>query len=43
MPVNSFENYPLSWKPAINRNVKSLYQYLAQQLELDIVNGNLLP
>lgn len=43
MPVNSFENYPLTWKPTINKNVKSLYQYLAEQLELDIVNGNLLP
>ena len=43
MPVNSFENYPLTWKPTINKNVKSLYRYLAEQLELDIVNGNLLP
>lgn len=43
MPINSFENYPLTWKPAIDKTVKSLYHDLAEQLELDIVNGTLLP
>lgn len=43
MPVNSFENYPMTWKPAVDKKVKSLYQDLAEQLELDIVNGRLLP
>jgi DNA-binding transcriptional MocR family regulator len=43
MPVNSFENYPMTWKPVIDKTVKSLYGDLAEQLELDIVNGRLLP
>lgn len=43
MPFNSFENYPLSWKPSIDRNKKTLYLQLAEKLEEDIVNGLLLP
>ena len=43
MPFNSFDNYPMSWKPAIDRNKKSLYLQLADKLEKDIVNGPLLP
>ena len=43
MPVNSFENYPMSWKPDIDRNRKTLYRVLAKQLEEDIVRGLLLP
>ncbi len=43
MPINSFENYPMSWKPVINKNIKSLYLELAKQLEGDIINGTLLP
>ncbi|MFD2215519.1 PLP-dependent aminotransferase family protein [Metabacillus endolithicus] len=43
MPINSFENYPMSWKPSINKNEKPIYKALARQLEQDIVNGVLLP
>ncbi|WP_339238299.1 PLP-dependent aminotransferase family protein [Oceanobacillus sp. FSL W7-1281] len=43
MSINSFENYPMSWKPLLDKNKKPVYQTLAQQLEGDILNGNLLP
>lgn len=43
MPFNSFENYPMSWKPSIDKSSRSLYKTLADKLEQDIVGGNLLP
>ncbi|MBU4440513.1 MAG: PLP-dependent aminotransferase family protein [Firmicutes bacterium] len=43
MPVNSFEDYPMSWKPTLNHSIKPLYLALARQLEQDIKKGNLLP
>ncbi|WP_409304719.1 PLP-dependent aminotransferase family protein [Peribacillus sp. SCS-155] len=43
MPINSFENYPMSWKPYIDKTEKPIYQALASKLELDILNGVLLP
>lgn len=43
MPINSFEDYPMSWKPIIDRNHRSLYRTLAQQLEEDITKGILIP
>lgn len=43
MPVNSFENYPMSWRPAIDRSSRSLYKSLAQKLEEDITCGALKP
>ncbi|MDR4947017.1 aminotransferase-like domain-containing protein [Neobacillus cucumis] len=43
MPINSFENYPMSWKPSINKTKKPIYLALAGQLEQDILNGVLLP
>ncbi len=43
MPINSFENYHMSWKPAINRIDKPIYKVLARYLEEDIVEGILLP
>lgn len=43
MPINSFENYPMSWKPLIDKNKKPIYHTIAQQLEQDIVKGVLLP
>lgn len=43
MPINSFENYPMSWKPSIDKTEKPIYKALARQLEQDIVNGVLLP
>ncbi len=27
MPVNSFEDYPMSWKPTLNHAVKPLYLF----------------
>lgn len=43
MPVNSFENYPMSWKPTLSPAKKPLYLALAEQLELDIARGILRP
>jgi len=43
MPINSFENYPMSWKPTIDKTKKPIYQALASQLEQDILNGVMLP
>ncbi|GGH86376.1 DNA-binding transcriptional MocR family regulator [Pullulanibacillus pueri] len=43
MPINSFENYPMSWKPSIDKTEKPIYKALAGQLEKDILSGNLLP
>ena len=33
MSINSFENYPMSWKPSIDKNKKQIYQAIAGQLE----------
>jgi len=43
MPINSFEHYPMSWKPSIDKTEKPIYKALAGQLEQDIINGVLLP
>jgi DNA-binding transcriptional MocR family regulator len=43
MPINSFENYPMSWKPSIDKTKRPIYQTLAGQLEQDILNGDLIP
>ncbi|MCZ8520429.1 MULTISPECIES: aminotransferase-like domain-containing protein [Paenibacillus] len=43
MPINSFDNYPMSWKPSIDKIQKPIYKALAGQLQQDIVNGVLLP
>lgn len=43
MPVNSFENYPMTWKPVLDRTAKPLYLALANQLEQDIIDGSILP
>jgi len=43
MPVNSFENYPMSWKPSL-KNIKGpITKGLAKLLEEDIENGKLSP
>lgn len=39
MPINSFENYPMTWKPVVDRTDKPLYLSLANQLEQDIIKG----
>lgn len=41
--LNSFENYPMSWKPSIDKTKKPIYKVLARQLQQDILNGVLLP
>ncbi len=43
MPVNSFDDYPMSWKPTLTRGPRPLYQELAELLEADIQAGVLLP
>ncbi|MBO6166517.1 MAG: PLP-dependent aminotransferase family protein [Eubacterium sp.] len=44
MPVNSFDNYPMSWKPVIDRNSETpLYIALADTLKTDILEGRLTP
>lgn len=41
MPVNSFEDYPMAWKPERARLERPYYLSLAQQLERDISEGRL--
>lgn len=43
MPFNSFDNYPMSWKPQRPDKDRPLYISLAGQLERDIKSGELLP
>lgn len=43
MPVNSFEDYPMSWKPVLDRRQRSLYKALARQLQDDVEQGLLRP
>jgi DNA-binding transcriptional MocR family regulator len=43
MPINSFEDYPMSWRPVFNKDAKPLYTALADMLEEDIKNKKLLP
>lgn len=43
MSINSFEDYPMSWKPVLAPEAKPVYRFLAHQLEQDIINGLLLP
>lgn len=43
MPVNSFENYPMTWKPNRDHLTSPLYLSIANLLEYDIVNGYLAP
>ena len=41
MPVNSFDNYPMSWKPDLSNITGPKYLALAQLLEGDIHSGKL--
>ncbi|NCC15006.1 MAG: PLP-dependent aminotransferase family protein [Clostridia bacterium] len=43
MPVNSFENYPMTWKPEKTKLTQPLYLSLAKLLEQDIKSGSLPP
>ena len=41
MPVNSFDNYPMSWRPDLSKTTGPKYLALAELLENDIKNGTL--
>ncbi len=44
MPVNSFESYPMTWKPVLDKNSsKPIYIMLSDLLKEDILNGILTP
>lgn len=43
MPVNSFDNYPMTWKPNLSGEKIPLYKALAKLLEEDIKKGFLKP
>ncbi|KUF31936.1 MULTISPECIES: PLP-dependent aminotransferase family protein [Lysinibacillus] len=43
MPINSFDEYPMSWKPDIRNISAPLYIAIAHQLEQDIKDGKLMP
>ncbi|PNB41363.1 PLP-dependent aminotransferase family protein, partial [Pseudomonas sp. GW456-E7] len=43
MPVNSFDNYPMSWKPERKALKRPFYESIAALLEHDIKNGFLAP
>lgn len=43
MPVNSFDNYPMSWKPDKKALKRPYYYSIAELLEQDIINGFLAP
>ena len=39
MPVNSFDNYPMNWKPDLSKTAGPKYKALVKLLEEDIENG----
>ncbi|MGN0954054.1 PLP-dependent aminotransferase family protein [Dialister sp.] len=41
MPVNSFDHYPLSWKPNLSKLSRPYYLSLTQDLEQKILDGEL--
>lgn len=43
MPVNSFDHYPMSWKPDKKALKRPYYSSIASLLEQDILNGFLAP
>lgn len=43
MPVNSFDNYLMNWKPRLDKSKKPYYLALAYQLEEEIKMGTLRP
>lgn len=43
MPVNSFDNYPMNWKPVLHDRRPPIYTRLARQLADDIRTGVLKP
>lgn len=43
MPVNSFDDYPMSWRPTLQKRNGPIYTQLAGQLAEDIRAGVLKP
>ena len=43
MSVNSFENYPMSWRPQLKKRTGAIYKELAALLEQAIQSGELKP
>ena len=43
MPVNSFDNYPMSWKPDFSQATGPLYKIIAEKLEVVVWIGFLTP
>lgn len=43
MPVNSFDEYPMSWRPHLEDSDEPIYLSLAKQLQEDILSGTLTP
>ena len=43
MPINSFDNYPMGWKPDPSRLKRPYYQSIAELLENDINSGYITP
>lgn len=43
MPVNSFDDYPMSWKPEKEQLTSPKYRALADLLTDDILTGKLPP
>lgn len=43
MPVNSFDDYPMSWTPDFSRRTGPLYKTIAEKLESDVRSGLLTP
>lgn len=43
MPINSFVNYPMSWRPDRHTLKRPIYHSIASLLEQDIASGLLVP
>ena len=43
MPMNSFDDYPMSWRPSLAGASGPVYRALADLLASDIAAGRLLP
>ena len=37
MPINSYEDYPITWRPDKTKLTRPIYKSLIQQLEEDIL------
>lgn len=41
MPINSYEDYPITWRPDKTQLTRPIYKSLIQQLEEDILTSKL--